>query len=349
MSRNTKTTRRNTKVMLSRVAASLYWMGRQLERAENLARMIDVNLHLSLDLGSSDGTVVHEHWLPLLRATECEELFLSYFTTATSDNVTEFMTFAPYNKSSIFSCIAFARENARQVRDQISLEMWEILNEAWLFITTDRARSLWQDGAEGFFEQIKRFSLLFQGVTNATFPRTEGFNYLQFGKFLERADNATRIVDLKYHILLPEVSDVGGVLDTAQWQMVLRSASALEAYRRHYVFELRPWKVAEFLLFSRTFPRSLRYCLRRVNYFYTRIAASSKTDRQAAGNARLTGLVDEMSSLDINGVFRYGLHEYLDRVNGEINTIGVEVYSQFMELHDLDLEKEILFHTQHSA
>jgi uncharacterized alpha-E superfamily protein len=247
--------------MLSRVAASLYWMGRYLERAENIARLLDVNIQLLIDFGSIDDQGVKEHWVPVLRSVGDEEVFFQHYAKADSASVTEFMTFHRQNPNSVFSCVCAARENARQVRDQISFEMWEVLNEVYLFLQASDAQKVWRDGPGAFYDQVKRYSHLFQGLTDATFSRTEGWDFLQFGKYLERADKTTRILDVKYHILLPRATDVGGAIDTAQWQAVLRSTSALEAYRRFYVTEILPKKVAEFLVLSDSFPRSLRYCL----------------------------------------------------------------------------------------
>jgi len=203
------TTRRDHMVMLSRVANSLYWMSRYIERSENVARLLDVNLQLMLDFADFNDQQLKEHWLPILCSAGDEKTFFKLYDRANSENVTEFLTFREENPNSIISCLFTARENARQVRDQISLEMFEAINECYLFLKSKNAHEVWKFGAHDFFEQIKKYSHLFQGLTDSTFLRTEGYEFINLGKFLERADKTTRILDLKYHILLPSVADVG--------------------------------------------------------------------------------------------------------------------------------------------
>ncbi len=332
---------RQSNVMLSRVAASLYWMSRYLERAENVARLLDVNLQLLLDVDVSPTDDIEAHWLPLLRSAGAEQLFFQHYPSADSRSVTEFMTFRADNPSSVWSCIAAARENARQVRDQISLEMWEVLNEAWLFLKSTDATEVWNDGASEFFEKIKRFSHLFQGIADSTFSRAEGYEFMQFGKFLERADKTLRILDIKYHVLLPKASDVGGAVDTAQWQAVLRSASALEAYRRFYVTEILPWKVAEFLIFSESFPRSLRYCVERVNYFVGRISGLPPGHFRNHVDRQFARFLNDLTFTTVEEVYSTGLHEFLTRATGELEGIGNFIYQTYMYHPPVDLAAEI--------
>ncbi len=215
--------------MLSRVANSLYWLGRYFERAENIARLLDVNLQLLLDVEKPDDATLAEHWTSLLSSSGDAELFRQHFAKADAASVTEFMTFATANPNSILSCTLAARENARMIRDRISLEMWETVNDLHLFLHSLEARTLWQHSPSEFYARIKNASHLFQGLTAATFPHDEGYNFIQLGRYIERADKTIRLLDLKYHILLPAPTDVGGAVDTAQWRSALRCASALEA------------------------------------------------------------------------------------------------------------------------
>lgn len=331
-------------VMLSRVASSLYWMGRYLERAENIARLLDVNIQLLIDFGSIGDQGIKEHWIPVLRSAGDEDLFFQLYPKADSASVTEFMTFHRDNPNSVFNCVGAARENARQVRDQISMEMWEVLNEAHLFLQAKDAHQVWQDGPSAFYDQVKRFSHLFQGLADSTFSRTEGWEFIQFGKFLERADKTTRILDVKYHILLPRPTDVGGAVDTAQWQAVLRSTSALEAYRRFYVTEILPRKVAEFLVLSDTFPRSLRFCLRQLDASLGHMGGGQRPagpavddfDRLRAGLERLT----------IHDIIAEGLHEYLQDAQAVVGRLATHIYDTFMHHPPVDLASEIRFHQQ---
>lgn len=333
-------------IMLSRVAGSLYWMSRYLERAENLARLVDVNLQILLDFGQVSDETLKEHWLPILRSTDDEDLFFQLYENADSASVTEFLTFRPENPNSLFSCISSARENARQVRDQISTEMWEVLNEAYHFIKGADAARVWHGGASAFYDQIKRYSHLFQGITVSTFSRSEGFEFIQFGKYLERADKTTRLLDMKYHILLPRVTDVGGAVDAAQWQAVLRSASAVEAYRRFYVADILFAKVIEFLIFQGSFPRSLVFCLQQMDHFAHLIADVPQGEYPSPGERRFGKFLNNLHFTSAQDIIQQGLHEFLMEVQEEIGVFGTHLYNTFMFAPPVDLQAEIRFHQQ---
>jgi uncharacterized alpha-E superfamily protein len=317
-------------VMLSRVAHSLYWMSRYIERAENVARLLDVNLQLLLDFQSSTSGVPEDHWGSILASAGDEVLFDAHYEEADSRTVTEFMAFDPRNPGSILSCVLAARENARMVRDQISSEMWQAINELYLYLKGRNVDDVRASGMSEFFQHIKIASHLFQGLTEATYSRNEGWEFIQFGKFLERADKTTRILDVKYHILLPSAVDVGGAVDTAQWQAVLRSASALEAYRRFYVREILPWKVAEFLIFSDSFPRSLHYCMVQIDDFLRRILGETGARAHSATARASRRLLADLQSLSITDVLQDGLHEFLLEVQKSLDRLGDEVVQTTM-------------------
>ena len=216
------------------------------------------------------------------------------------------------------------------IRDQISLEMWETINELHLFLKSRSSAAVWTDGPHEFFAHIKRLSHLFQGLTGSTYSRNEGWEFIEFGKYIERADKTTRILDVKYHILLPSATDVGGALDTAQWQAVLRSASALESYHRFYMREILPWKAAEFLIFSDAFPRSLHYCVQQIDDLLRRILGeTSGRPRSAAGRVSRRLLAD-VQSLTITDVLNQGLHEFLTEVQTALDEIGEDVVQTTM-------------------
>ncbi len=317
-------------VMLSRVAHSLYWMSRYIERAENFARLLDVNLQLLLDFQGVTTTAVEEHWDSILLSSGDEKLFEEHYELADSRSVTEFFAFDRRNPNSILSCVDSARENARMIRDQISQEMWETINELYLYLHDRTSDEIWATGAAEFFNNVKRSAHLFQGLVASTYSRNEGWEFLQFGCLLERADKTTRILDVKYHILLPSAADVGGAVDTAQWQAVLRSASALEAYRRFYVREILPWKVAEFLIFSDSFPRSLHFCVAEIDTFLRRILGETGA-RPRTEAARLSRrLLADLQSLAITDVLEDGLHEFLLEAQKALDRIGEEVVQTTM-------------------
>ena len=189
--------------MLSRVAHSLYWMARYIERAENVARLVDVNLQLLLDLRDLDEKRLAAHWLPIVQATGEEAAFFKLHPHATGHAVTEFLVFQTENPNSIVQSVCQARENARMVRDQVTLELWEELNRLYLFVRSPRAREIWRHSPSEFFQEIKSGSLHLIGIANATLIRNEGWWFVQAGQFLERADKTTRILDVR-HETLPE-------------------------------------------------------------------------------------------------------------------------------------------------
>lgn len=262
--------------MLSRVADSLYWLSRYIERAENTARLLDVNLQLMLDFEGLDDEALTGHWLPIVTSSGEIERFHALYENANSDSVTEFLTFNRDNPNSIISCINLARENARMVRDQISAEMWEVINSQYHKLQKLDTSHIWEQGPYAFYDALKQDSLLFQGLTESTFMHDQGYKFMQAGKLLERADQTSRIIDIKYHMLLPDPSEVGGTVDLAQWMAVLRGCSAFEAYHHRYVDEVQPWNVAEFLILSPNFPRSIRFCVSTLDYHLRSITATSE-------------------------------------------------------------------------
>ncbi len=338
--------RRDNLVMLSRVANSLYWMSRYIERSENIARLLDVNLQLMLDFSDLNDQQLKDHWLPILCSAGDEETFFKLYDKADSETVTEFLTFREENPNSIISCLFSARENARQVRDQISLEMFETLNECYLFLKSKSAREVWQTGAHEFYEQIKKYSHLFQGLTGSTFTRNEGYEFINLGKFLERADKTTRILDIKYHILLPSVADVGGAIDTAQWQAILRSASALEAYRRFHVEDILPKKVAEFLIFSTTCPRSIMSCMRHLDEDLHRLSGKERREYKSDEERAFGKLLSDLNFLTIDEILNSGLHQFLEKVQATLDNLDDHIYQEYMYHPPVDFESEIFLQQQ---
>ena len=316
--------------MLSRVAHSLYWMSRYIERAENIARLLEVNLQFLLDFQGLNDASLKEHWDSIILSTGEEKLFAEHYKTATSRTVTEFLAFDLRNPGSILACVFAARENARMIRDQISAEMWETINELHLYLKSQNTTDVWAGGPHEFFARIKQASHLFQGLTGATYSRSEGWEFIQFGKYIERADKTMRILDVKYHILLPNASDVGGAVDTAQWQAVLRSASALEAYRRAHVSAILPWKAAEFLIFSDSFPRSLHYCVAQIDDFLRRILSETGARPKSDAARAARRLLADLQSLSITEIIDQGLHEFLQQVQTTLDIISEEVVQTTM-------------------
>src|SRR5438876_1421592 len=240
--------------MLSRVADSIYWMTRYIERAENVARFIDVNLQLMLDLPAG----ITEQWAPLVDITDDQLLFQERYGATTRENVVAFLTFDTGNPNSICSCLRAARENARSVREVISSEMWEQLNQFYLMVNSAAAGRV--SDPQELFASVKLSSHLFAGITDATMTHNEGWHFCRLARELERADKTSRILDVKYFLLLPTAADIGTTFDDIQWAAVLRSASAFEMYMKRHG-RIAPENIVEFLLLEREFPRAIQYCL----------------------------------------------------------------------------------------
>ncbi len=320
--------------MLSRVAESLYWIGRYIERAESNARMLDVNLQVTLDFEGEQGEVALQTWSSPLASLQDHQLFESLFPKVSPEAVSEFLTFSEENPNSIVSCVGGARENARMVRDSISSEMWEQINLLHLWLGTEEARALFNGSTIDFYRKVVDGSHQFHGTTDATLTHGEGWNFLQCGKFLERADCASRILDLKYHILLPSGEEVCGNIDTVQWLSVLKSCSGYEAFRKLFPGPVLPWRVAEFILLHDSFPRSIRFCCEQLDAALHRI---SGCDRAHFANEaeRLSGrLCADLNYETIRRVFRAGLHEYLDEIQQRLIRVNnglQEVYCRWAD------------------
>jgi uncharacterized alpha-E superfamily protein len=332
--------------MLSRVADSLFWMARYVERAENIARIVDVNLQLLLDYQKLDDKALKQHWEPLVISLGDEELFAKLYKKADSTTVTDFLTFNPKNPNSILSSVISARENARSVRDQISQEMWEEINRLYLFIRAKDAKKIWKQGPSAFYREIKQSSYLLQGLTSATMPRDERRQFVTAGLFLERADKTTRLLDVKYHILLPSVKDVGGNVDSVQWAAVLRSCSAYEAYQQAYAAEILPWNVADLLIFGATFPRSIRYCVNTIDASLRSISGSAPGSYTNEAEKLSGRLVSEMNYSSIEEVFQRGLHETLDEMQQKFNAIGRAITQSYVAYASTTVEEEIQIQQQ---
>jgi len=329
--------------MLSRVANSLYWMSRYIERAENIARIVDVNLQLLLDLRDLNEKRLAEHWLPIVQATGDEEQFFALHKKATAQNVTEFLVFQLENANSLASSICQARENARMVRDQITVELWEELNRLYWFVRTPQARQVWKESPSEFFQQIKAGSLHIIGLTDATLIHNEGWWFTQAGKFIERADKTSRILDLRC-ASLPDKGVPKNVSqeDALEWSAILRSCSAWDAYKSINGAEVSPVLVAEFLLFHEEFPRSVEFCVSELNRALRRISGVAEGKFCNAAEKLAGRLVAELQFTTIDEIFDQGLHQYLDNLQLKLNNIGAELFNAYIFQQFNNLEDEIM-------
>ncbi|MFW6354468.1 MAG: alpha-E domain-containing protein [Verrucomicrobiota bacterium] len=316
--------------MLCRVADSLFWMSRYIERAENTARLIEVNLQLLVETHYAEEADLEDHWKPILESTGDLALFQQKHARCDSRSVTEFTTFDLENPSSVLSCLSAARENARAVRDQISPEMWEILNRLYLNLRSSDSKRVWKRGPAQFYQEIKEYSHLFQGVTEATFPHRAGYEFIKAGKFLERADKTSRILGLKH--LFERYGDhaTGGMVDIGQWIAILSACSALEPYHRAYVASGEARNVIAFLLQSRDFPRSVLFCLSQLQLAIHAISGCPTTHYSNEAERFCGRLISDLNYAVTEEIMDGGLDTFLDHAQETIDKIALQLSQRYM-------------------
>lgn len=293
--------------MLGRTANDLYWMSRYMERAENMARLLEVGYRIALlprDAAGHD-----DQWRSTLRSAGCDKGYLAKHGTYDTARVVSFMLFDPDNPSSVYSSLATARRNARAQRTALTREMWESLNSAWIEYSAIDPDALSANKLPPLLDWIKERSALFRGSLLNTILRNDTFYFNQLGTFLERADNTARILHVKYYVLLPHNELVGGEIDRAQWAAILRSVSAHRSYRWVYRESYKPWRIADYLMLNRQMPRSLRSCYEEIALALVELAHfyDAYDGPQTLAQETLQQLADG----DMNAIFQSGLHEFL--------------------------------------
>jgi uncharacterized alpha-E superfamily protein len=312
--------------MLSRTADSLYWLSRYLERADYVARILEVATRLSHLPGAGDGGT--NEWRSALISTGCSETFDKLYSEANAQTVMEFLAFSDKNPSSIKQCLGTARFNARSIRTALTSTMWETINGAWLDLQAMDFTALVKRERSLFLEWVKDVSLRFDGSAHRTMLRDEGFWFSRLGTYVERADNTARILDVKYHVLLPENSTVGGGLDYEQWASILRAVNSLTAYHWVYRDNLKPWLIAELLILKPQMPRSLIACYQTLVESLDKLAEASGRQGPAQRKAREVALKLEQSKID--KIFEIGLHEFIEKFLAENNALGAAIIEQYL-------------------
>jgi uncharacterized alpha-E superfamily protein len=311
--------------MLGRTANDLFWMSRYIERAENMARLLEVGYRIALL--PHEGAGEDEEWRSTLRSAGCEEGYLAKYGTCVTADVVSFMLFDADNPSSVYSSLATARRNARAQRTALTREMWESLNSAWIEFSAIDPETLNSNELPPLFDWIKERSALFRGALLNTILRNDTFYFNQLGTFLERADNTARILDVKYYVLLPHSALVGGGIDRAQWAAILRSVSAHRSYRWVYRETYKPWSIADYLILNRQMPRSLRSCYEEI------VPALTELGRYYGASNGCQSLAQETLRLleagDMNTIFQSGLHEFLSDFIARNSRLGSEVSAAY--------------------
>lgn len=309
--------------LLSRVADAVYWMARYIERAENIARFIGVNLNLQIDLPLAPA----HQWQPLIDTSGDRDLFRERAGTATQARVIEFLAYDTDNPNSIASCLRAARENARSVRETISSEMWAQVNSMYLQIQSQRSLPEPERLLDAF-RDIRLGCHLFEGITDATMSHNEAWHFQRLGRMLERADKTSRILDVKYFILLPSTQDVGTPYDDIHWTAVLKSVSGFEMYRKRHG-RISPVGVVDFLVMDDEFPRAIHFCMKSANDSLHAITGTPMGTYQCRSEQLMGQLCAELDFASVDAIIIGGLHEHLDRLQIKMNDIDDSIREDF--------------------
>lgn len=308
--------------LLARNADCIVWLARYMERAENLARILGVAETFARDRAG-------RNWLAVVQINADEERFLARHRVADAKTVPYFYILDPDNPNSILSSIKSARENARTLRPLISIEMWRQINRMNSWMAGLSANAVAPANLAALCDEIKEACQLHVGITEGTFYRDQAHYFYHLGKSIERADQTTRLLDIKYHTLLPRPEDVGSALDTSHWNALLKGVAGYQASRRVMAGKITPRSVAAFLLFSDSFPRSVILCVRQMEWLLTQL----RTRYSLRGGVRALELMDELravlSEKTIDDVIALGLHEFLDWVQRQLIMIFAEIQQSF--------------------
>ncbi len=312
--------------LLSRVANSVYWMARYIERAVNVARFIGVNLHLQLDLPLAPAN----QWQPLIDTSGDTAAFQQSYGEATQENVIRFLTVDAANPNSICSCLRAARENARSVRETISSEMWEQINRTYLHFQP--YPQLWE--AEKLAERLRHLQFschLIHGISDTTMSHNEAWHFMRLGGSIERAEKISRILDVKYFILLPSATFVGTPYDDIHWSAVLKSVSGFEMYRKKHG-RIAPRDIVDFLVLDRNFPRAIHHCIHSADECLHAITGTPMGYFQYRSEQLMGSLRAELDFTSVDRIMNNGLHEYLDDLQVKMNAIGDNLLLDFFAL-----------------
>jgi uncharacterized alpha-E superfamily protein len=314
--------------MLSRTADNLYWLARYMERADFVARALEASRRLAAMPKAYGGA--ESEWLSTLLSAGAADAFAATGRTVDEANVVDFLAFARENPGSIRNCIEMARTNARAVRTALTVEMWEAINGAYLELKAFESRRASRSGDEltHFLEFVKRTSLMYDGGAYRTMLRNDAYWFSRVGLFIERADNTARLLDVKYHVLLPEKELVGGSLDYFQWSTILRAVSAHTAYHWVYRTSMKPWLVADLLILRPEMPRSLISCYESIVRHLDHLARAH--GRQGAAQRQARSVYGKLQNSTMESVFQNGLHEFVNGFITDNNQLGTLISEQYL-------------------
>jgi len=312
--------------MLSRTADNLYWLARYVERAEYLARILEAAQRLTAIPIAYGGTT--NEWESTVATAGCASAFFSHYDEANEENVTDFLAFSTANPSSIRNCFEVARTNARAVRTALTVEMWDAINGAWLELKRYGNGPTSREEFMRFLRWVQESSLRFDGSAYRTMLRNDAYWFSRLGVYCERADNTARILDVKYHVLLPANETVGGPLDYFQWSAILRSVSALTSYHWVYRESLKPWLIADLLMLNHQMPRSLASCYENLVRYLDDIADAY--GRQGPAQRQARAIMTRLKNARIDEIFQHGLHEFIGGFIADNNRLGSAIAEQYL-------------------
>ena len=312
--------------MLSRTAENLYWLARYVERAEYLARILEATQRLTaLPLAYVGST---NEWESAVATAGCAHAFFSVYPKASEETVTDFLAFSADNPSSIRNCFEVARSNARAVRTALTVEMWDAINGTWLELKRFGNGPTSREELARFLRWVQESSLLFDGSAYRTMLRNDAYWFTRLGVYIERADNTARILDVKYHLLLPAHERIGGPLDYFQWAAILRSVSALTSYHWIYRESLKPWLVADLLILKDAMPRSLASCYENLVRYLDQIAHAY--GRQGPAQRQARAIHGRLENSRMDEIFQHGLHEFIAEFIENNNQLGTAISTQYL-------------------
>ena len=307
--------------MLGKTAGGLFWMFRYLERSENTARLIEAGFRIALTRPGS------EEWASVLKTAAADQSYGAQNETVEQASVIDFLLRDPQNPSSVMSSIAQARQNARLARTAITREVWEAVNDAYMSMKARLARPVAERDLPDVLGQIRQHSALVRGALHGSMLRNDVFDFCRAGTFLERADNTARILDVKYYVLLPSVTQVGSSLDNVQWETILRSVSGVRSYSWLNQGKATPRGIADFLIFDPRMPRSLRYSVTKIRSNLAMLEAEY-FERHPCHD-RVEKLDRNLTNGTVAAVFEDGLHEFLTEFLSDITRLGTEIQANY--------------------
>lgn len=312
--------------MLARTADNLYWLARYMERADAVARILDAAQRL-VAMPQATGSTTNE-WESAVATAGCVAPFQAKYNQADARTVVEFLAFAPENPASIRNCLEIARQNARAVRTALTGEMWDAINSAWHEVRNFKAEKTQGEELSRFLSFIKETSLRFDGSAFRTMLRNDAYWFSRLGILIERADATARILDVKYHVLLPRQEPVGGAIDYFQWASILRSVSALTSYHWVYRDSVKPWLVADLLILNRQMPRSLASCYENLSRYLDDLAQFY--GRQGNSQRLARTMLTKLSNASMEEIFQSGVHEFIGSFIADNNRLGNAITEQYL-------------------